>query len=97
MVISLCLGILAAVLWLILLASPDFTSVGSNAATAIFFAITIIVAALVNLLAIKTGKRALVLVAAILYTIGIASIASAVISYINFARWKKSASIEGKE
>jgi MFS family permease len=97
MLISVFLGLLVALLVLgfaILLGSPE--DVGGAMGVFIFFLAVPLAAAMVNFFAWKTRKKALALVAAITYTVGILSIVSAVICYINFARWKTEKPINNK-
>lgn len=84
---SIPIGVLAALVWVLFVV----TSINDkeNLGTWIFFMVITLVGVIVNILAKLIEKKALTLVAAILYTVGIASVASAVICYINFARFEK--------
>jgi hypothetical protein len=84
LLISVLFSIPAIICILLLYNISDFIT-DDDVAITFFFTVTIIVAALFNILAIRTEKKIFVFVAAILYTIGLASVPSAVIRYINFA------------
>jgi hypothetical protein len=92
--ISAFLGISAALPWLAM--AIFFPRMGDNDDKVMFivalvFLIITLVGSIINFIAWKTEKRALVLTSAIVYTLGVTSIVSAIICYISFAMRKKTA------
>jgi uncharacterized membrane protein len=84
LLISLILGILAALPWLVCVI---FLGDESRSLFITFFTITL-AAVIINLFAWKTGKGAVSLVSAVLYMAGGLSIISAIICYIDYAKAK---------
>jgi hypothetical protein len=88
---SLPLGFLAALFWLLVLLSiqPVNPDDGGSRVTLIVFLIITLVGTALNYFAWLKLKKALILASAIVYTLGVFSIVSAIICYVNLAIYAK--------